>query len=166
MASAGTGLVENITASNLRLDTRIRAGNWWGNGEPICLMGTWHNLERYRDPPPDRHYPVSIRNVCFQNIICTGENAIAVIGENNSVQNVSFDHVFFELKDSDNLALKGRIVDLAPGEQTAALPENGVPYWLYVKQAEKVRITNVTLEPYKGQPLKALFEGCEDTYTP
>jgi hypothetical protein len=163
MSSAGTGLVENVTVSNLRLDTRIRAGNWWGNGEPICLMGTYHNNERYRDAPPARQLSASIRNVYFQNIICSGENVIAVIGENNSVQNVSFDRVFFELKDSDNIALKGRIVDLAPGEQNATLPENGIPYWLYVKQAGKVRVTNVTLEPYKGMPLKSLFEGCEDT---
>jgi hypothetical protein len=129
-------------------------------------MGTYHNMDRYRDPPPDRQVPASIKNVYFQNIICSGENAIAVIGENNSVQNVSFDHVFFELKDSDNLALKGRIIDLAPGEQTAALPENNIPYWLFVKQARNVRVRDVTVEPYKGIPPQSLFEDCEAAGAP
>jgi polygalacturonase len=150
MASAGTGLVENVTVSNLRLDTRIRAGNWWGNGEPVCIMGTRHNCERYRDPPPEQRFPVSIRNILFQNLICSGENVIAVIGENNSVQHIIFDHLFFELKDSDNLPLKGRTVDLSPGEQKAELPDNGVPYWLFIKDALGVDVQNCTVQPFHG----------------
>ena len=38
--SSTDGIVENVTASNLRLDTRCRAGNWWGNGEAVCITGT------------------------------------------------------------------------------------------------------------------------------
>jgi polygalacturonase len=150
MASAGTGLVENVTVSNLRLDTRIRAGNWWGNGEPVCIMGTWHNYERYRDPPPEKRFPVSIRNILFRNLICSGENVIAVIGENGSVQNIKFDHVLFELKDSKNLPLKGRTVDLSPGDQAAELPDNDIPYWLFVKDAG-VDVQNCTIQPFHGQ---------------
>jgi polygalacturonase len=150
MASAGTGLVENVTVSNLRLDTQIRAGNWWGNGEPVCIMGTWHNYERYRDPPPEKRFAVSIRNILFQNLICSGENVIAVIGENNSVQNIRFDHLFFELKDSENLSLKGRTVDLSPGEQKAELPDNNVPYWLFVKDALDVDVQNCIVQPFHG----------------
>jgi hypothetical protein len=150
MASAGTGLVENVTVSNLRLDTRIRAGNWWGNGEPVCIMGTWHNYERYRDPPPEKRFPVSVRNILFRNLICSGENVIAVIGENASVRNIKFDQVLFELKDSRNLPLKGRTVDLSPGEQVAELPDNGIPYWLFIKDAE-VDLQNCTVQPFHGQ---------------
>jgi polygalacturonase len=150
MASTGTGLVENVIVSNLRLDTRIRAGNWWGNGEPVCLMGTWHDYARYRDPPPEKRFSVSIRNILFQNIICSAENVIAVIGENNSVQDIKFDHLFFELKDSENLPLKGRTVDLSPGEQKAELPDNGVPYWLFVKDAYNVDVQNCTVRPFHG----------------
>jgi hypothetical protein len=150
MAAAGTGLIENVSIVNLRLDTRIRAGNWWGNGEPVCIMGTWHNYERYRDPPPEKRFPVSIQNILLQNLICSGENVIAVIGENGSIQNVRFDNVFFELKDSVNLPLKGRSVDLAPGTQTAELPDNGVPYWCFVKDAVNVDFTNCTVAPFHG----------------
>ena len=151
MASAGTGIVENVTASNLRLDTRIRAGNWWGNGEPVCIMGTWHNSESYRDSPPEKRFPVSVRNILFQNLICSGENVIAVIGENKSVRDICFDHITFELKDSENLALKGRTVDLSPGTQTAELPDNGAPYWLFIKDSENVEVQNAVILPFHGQ---------------
>ena len=51
-------LVENVRASNLLIDTRIQAGNWWGNGEPIFFMGVEHdshippeqNLQEYYCP--------------------------------------------------------------------------------------------------------------------
>jgi hypothetical protein len=151
MASAGTGLIENVTVSNLQLDTRVRAGHWWGNGEPVCIMGTWHNMEIYRDPPPERRFPVSVRNVRFQNLICSGENVIAVIGENKSVRDVYFDGVIFELKDSDNIALKGRSIDLAPGNQIAELPDNDEPYWLFIKDAERVEVKNAVVLPFHGR---------------
>jgi len=151
MASAGTGLIENVTISNLRLDTRIRAGLWWGNGEPVCVMGTLHNYESYRDPPPEKRFEVCVRNVLFQNLICSAENVIAVIGENKSVRDIYFDHIIFELKDSENLALKGRVVDLSPGNQIAELPDDGNPYWLFIKDAAKVETQNVTILPFHGQ---------------
>ncbi|MDR1900995.1 MAG: hypothetical protein LBQ88_01750, partial [Treponema sp.] len=88
--------------------------------------------------------------ILFQNLVCSAENVIAVIGENNSVQNVKFDHVLFELKDSENLPLKGRTVDLSPGEQKAELPDNGVPYWLFVKDALNVDTRNCTVLPFHG----------------
>jgi polygalacturonase len=162
MASAGTGLIENVVISNLRLDTRIRAGNWWGNGEPICLMGTYHNIDRYRDKPPAKRFPVSIRNIFFQNLVCSGENVIAVIGENNSVENVFFNGLSFELKDSENLPLKGRTVDLAPGQQNASLPDNAVPYWLFVKEAKNVKVQNAIIAPFHNEIPRAYYENCEE----
>jgi hypothetical protein len=82
-------------------------------------------------------------------LICSGENAIAVIGENGSVSNVKFNQLLFELKDSKNLSLKGRTIDLSPGDQKAELPDNGVPYWLFVKDAD-VDTQNCTIQPFHG----------------
>jgi hypothetical protein len=114
-------------------------------------LGIWHNYVYYRDPAPEKRFAVSVRNVLFQNLICSGENVIAVIGENKSVRDIYFDHILFELKDSDNLALKGRTVDLSPGNQIAELPYNGNPCWLFIKDAERVEVRNVTVLPFHGQ---------------
>ncbi len=56
------------------------------NGKPICLVGTYHNYEEYRDPVPDRNIPVNIRDVSFYHISCTAENVIGVIGSGNNIE--------------------------------------------------------------------------------
>lgn len=155
MSSHGTGLVENLVVTGLRLDTRVRAGNWWGNGEPICIMGTPHDNPSYQVRPAQGRFDVAVRNILFSGLCCTGENVIAIIGESGSVENVRIDGISFTLKDSDNLPLKGRMVDLSPGEQTALMPEDGIPYWLFVKQTRNVQVSGVLLQPYRGRSLQA-----------
>lgn len=163
MASTGTGLVENVIFSNLRLDTRVRVGNWWGNGEPICVMGTPHNNENYRNAPPIKRFDVSIRNILFQNIICTGENVIAVVGEKGSVENVRIDQLIFERKDSKNLHIKGHMIDLAPGEQNAFMPESERA-WLYLRGLRECKLTRCDVRPWHGKSLETYITDCENTY--
>ncbi|MGN0764325.1 MAG: glycoside hydrolase family 28 protein [Aristaeellaceae bacterium] len=161
MASAGTGLVENVCISNVRLDTRIQAGDWWGNGEPLCLMGTWHDNPDYPVRPAAKRFDTAIRHVSVSNVVCSGENAIAVIGENNSIQDVLMENIQFTQKESANLPLKGRMIDLAPGEQTAILPEDDADYWLFIKQSRRVRVRGVWLTPLAGRPLRHCCMDCE-----
>lgn len=147
--SGTDGLVENVTVSNMRLDTRVRAGNWWGNGEPVCVMGTFHNLSRYRDSIPQREKHACVRNVLFQNLCCTGENAIAVVGEGDSVENVHFDHLTMQLKDSENLCVKGRVIDISPAPNDAFLPDE--PTWLYLRGVKDVTVSNAFVAPFHGK---------------
>lgn len=154
MSSPGSGLVEHICLSNLRLDSRIYAGNWWGNGEPFCLMGTFHDYARYRDQVPDRAFPVAIRDVLMSNISCSGENVIAIVGEDGSVRDVTVRGLSYERKPSANLALKGPTIDLAPGPQNAELPSvDG--HWLYMRSTRNVRIESPVIAPYNGRQLEA-----------
>lgn len=157
--SSTDGIVENVTASNLRLDTRCRAGNWWGNGEAVCIMGTYHHLATYRDPVPQREAHACIRNVLLQNLNCTTENALAVVGENGSVENVHMDHLTVQLKDSENLCVKGRVIDISPAPNTARLPEE--PTWLYLRGARNVTGTNAFVAPFHGKTPIAYAEDAE-----
>lgn len=152
------GLVENVTVSNMRLDTRCRSGNWWGNGEAVCVMGTYHHLSNYRDPVPNRPKHACIRNLLFQNLSCTSENALAVVGEGGSVQNVRFDQVMFELKDSDNMAIKGRVIDISPAKNDAFLPDE--PTWLYLRGVSDVSVTNAYVAPFHGEKPIAYEKDC------
>ncbi|WP_070042968.1 glycoside hydrolase family 28 protein [Robinsoniella peoriensis] len=125
MSCRGTGLVEHVMINNLRIDTRIHAGNWWGNGEPICLVGCYHNYDAYLDKTPDRDQKINIRDIHFQNISCSGENVIAFIGENDNIQNIYVDQLTFEHKKSANRYLKGdRCIDVSPSEKKVTVPEN------------------------------------------
>ena len=157
--SSTDGIVENVTASNLRLDTRCRAGNWWGNGEAVCIMGTYHHLANYRDPVPQREAHACIRNVLLQNLNCTTENALAVVGENGSVENVHMDHLTVQLKDSENLCVKGRVIDISPAPNTARLPEE--PTWLYLRGVRNVTVTNAFVAPFHGKTPIAYAEDAE-----
>jgi polygalacturonase len=149
MTSSGTGLAENILVNNMRLDTHVCAGNWWRNGEPVAIIATKNNIANYAAAVPDRHFPVNVRNVQFQNLICSGENAIGIVGEKGNIQDVIFNNLAMELKDSENLPIKGRLIDASPGAQTTFLPDSS-PYWLHVQGAKDIRIKNARIAPYKG----------------
>jgi len=161
MTSSRTGLVENVMVNNLRLDTRIRAGNWWGNGEPIAIIATKNHLSNYARPIPDRFFPVNVRNIRFQNIVCSGENAIGVIGEGDNVKDVFFNNVSIELKDSENIGIKGKIIDASPGAQTAFLPENEA-CWLLLQGVKDVVFENIKVAPYHGKVPTVSIKECDN----
>lgn len=150
MSSVKSGLVENVTVSNMILDTRVRAGNWWGNGEPILMMGTYHH--NYSDPVPDRGYDVNIRNINFSSIFCTSENAIGIIGEDDNIDNVTMSNVFVTLKPSDNIDLKGKIFDLAPSKQIDTLPGDDKAYFMHIQGVRNVYLENVRGVDTNGNP--------------
>jgi len=164
MTSSRTGLVENLLVSNLLIDTRIRAGGWWGNGEAICIMSTYHHNSSYADKVPDRLFPVNIRNVNLQNIICSTENVLAIVGEGDNIRDVHFNGLTVELKDSENIMIKGRIVDVSPSEQVAALPEEQEAYWLHLQGTRDITIDNAFISPFHNRKPRVSERNCRNIY--
>ncbi|MDD3411506.1 MAG: glycosyl hydrolase family 28 protein [Eubacteriales bacterium] len=162
MANPGTGLVENVTLSNLRLDARSYAGAWWGNGEPICLMATPHDNTKYFKMPPPHRFQEGIRHICGSNLVCSGENALAIVGDGGSIRDVQLKNFSYQKRNGENLKLKGRMIDLAPGEQNAWFPDDERDYWLYLRGAKAVRLSDYSLEGIDGKALAAYCEDCED----
>lgn len=141
MASKGSGIVENITVSNMVIDTRVRAGNWWGNGEPIFIMTTYHH--NYVDAVPRTDVKYSVRNIIFSGIVCHSENAVGLIGVDKNITDIIFRDVIVHLKESDNIMLKGRIFDVAPSEPVDIIPNDGKSYILVSRNVEKLTLSNV-----------------------
>lgn len=153
MSSKGTGIIEHILIENVRIDTRVRAGNWWGNGEAIEILGLTHNYEGYLHPAPERNESVNIRDIHFKNISCTSENVIAIVGENN-IEDIFFDGLFFEKKDSQRRYLKGdRRIDVSPSTAIVEVPDDG-EYWLYSVGCKNLNMQNIFIKAFKGIPLK------------
>ena len=150
MASAGSGLVENVTVSNMIIDTRVRAGNWWGNGEPIFIMTTYHH--NYVNAVPRTDLKYSVRNIIFSGIVCHSENAIGLIGVNKNITDIIFRDIIVHLKESDNISLKGRIFDLSPSEPMAAIPNIGESDILVAREVEKLTVSNVYGYGINGGP--------------
>lgn len=138
MSSKGTGLIEHVLVENVRIETKVHAGNWWGNGEPICLMGTFHHIDNYLKPVPARNIKVNIRDIRFRNLSLSGENIIGVIGSEGNVRDITFEGVSFERLPSKNRYLKGeRCIDISPSQEKAEVPEGHLEFW-YVKDCENV----------------------------
>jgi polygalacturonase len=98
------GSLENIIISNLSIETMLRTGDWWGNGEPIHISAIRgkENVKMGK-----------IKNVKFNNINCKAENGIIVFGTDESIiENVSFNNITFELVDSKLNDVAGGNIDL------------------------------------------------------
>lgn len=124
MCNDECGLIENVRVTNCILDTRIRAGNWWGNGEPILMMV---NKQDYHIPPeqkPQRVTDCSVRNVTITGVTCMGENAIGIAATSGAIREVTLRDVDFIRKPSANIALKGFTFDMAPGRESVEAPED------------------------------------------
>ena len=98
------GSLENITFDNIYIETKLRTGDWWGNGEPIHLSAVRGK---------DNVKLGQIKHVIFNNIICKGENGMIVYGSDESIiEDVSFNHIRFELTDSKLNDVAGGNIDL------------------------------------------------------
>ena len=139
-------LVENVQVSNCIFDTRIRAGNWWGNGEPIFLMAAPQDMHLPFPQDPRRITEAAIRNIYLNDIICRGENAMGIVGINGNIRNISLQNIRYERKDSPNLPLKGHCFDLSPSRnQTNVDKDTG----LLITGAKDVRLMNVDTGNWK-----------------
>ncbi len=124
-------LIENVTFSNMVIETRLFHHDWWGRAEPIyiCAM-PW---------TPDIQMG-SVRHVRFSNILCRGENGVFVYGwEQHTLQNIVFDQVRVELNKTSKIAA-GR-QDLRPFAGGDDMPE--YPYsGFLIRNATGVTLRN------------------------
>ncbi|MEO7119794.1 MAG: hypothetical protein ABIY62_01780, partial [Ginsengibacter sp.] len=121
------GSIENLTFSNINIETHLRTGDWWGNGEPIHISAV-----RGKDSVKLGQ----IKHLLFENIICKGENGMLIYGSDESIiEDISFDHVRFELTDSKLNDVAGGNIDLRGSSLEKSLFESDIPGLLarYVK---------------------------------
>jgi len=140
MCNDECGLIENVRVSNMIIDTKIRAGNWWGNGEPILFMALKHDYHIPAEQKPERVTDTAIRNVYINGVTCMGENAIGIVGSGTNIKEVILKNIDFTRKRSDNIVLKGETLDLSPSGMQVEVPGNcGV----YIQGAPNVCVENV-----------------------
>lgn len=64
---------------------------------------------------------------------------------------------------SENISLRGDMVDMAPGEQTAWMPDDE-SLWPYLRGATDSSFISVTVFPWHGEPLQADAEQCDGSH--
>lgn len=83
--------VENVSFSNIIIETQHYSGRWWGNGEPIHVSALLWD--------PEAEAPGRIRNLRFRNIRAVGEAGMIVYGSPDSViENLSFEDVELHIR--------------------------------------------------------------------
>lgn len=101
-----SGGIENVFFNNIRIETRLHTGDWWGNGEPIRISAM--------RGVPDSKLGI-IRNIFFNNISTVAENAIVLLSTDESaVENVRFTNFDFLLRKSAMDDTAGGNIDMRP----------------------------------------------------
>jgi polygalacturonase len=125
------GAVERVSASGIRMRTRITAGHWWGAGEPLVLCAA--------DAPG-----ASIRDIRFEQVEAESEQGIVAFGTGGNLADITLRDWSQTLSFGPNRPLLGQWVDLRPAALRPAPPAGRIP-WLLADQigrftAERVRI--------------------------
>ena len=130
------GSLENMMFSNIYIETKLRTGDWWGNGEPIHISAVRGK---------DSIKLGQIKHVIFSNIICKSENGMLIYGSNESmIEDVSFNHIRFELTDSKLNDIAGGNIDLRGASIQKQLFKNDIP-GLLIQYAKDIRINDFEL---------------------
>jgi hypothetical protein len=148
MSHPKTGLVEHVRAVNMMIETRVRAGNWWGNGEAVFFMACEHDHHIPEEQRPSRSRDINIQNITLTGITCLTENALGIIGRKHNIDMITLKDFYIKRKDSDNLCLKGDVFDVSPSRLTYEVPDD---CGLYIEEAGRVSASGIYIEPYKGK---------------
>ncbi len=141
----GAGNVENVRFSNLVIRTRLHAGQWWGNGEPIHVS----TLRLREDGRPLGH----VRGLRFSGIIAEGEHGILLYAcDEGEIRDVAFEDVSVRVRRGELQAARGGNFDLrgAPTPASAVF-RHDVP-GLYALRVRELALRGLRLEWDEGLP--------------
>ena len=131
------GNVENVTFSNITIETRRFSYEWWGRAEAICLTA----LDRKPGVKAGK-----IKNVRFQNITCEGENGIFILGSpDNWIEDVSFDGVTLTLDRRSKWEITGYDTRPCQGEGEIKTKVSGI----YVDYGKNITFRNTKIATRK-----------------
>jgi len=114
------GSLENMSFSDMYIETKQGYGNGQVNGEPIHASAV---------AGKDSVNLGLINRIAFNNIFCVGENQILLYGSAQSlIQNVQFNDVLFHIKNSAyNNTIGGNIVLWGNADQKSRLFASNIP---------------------------------------
>ncbi len=124
------GWVENISISNVVMETKMFAGDWWGKGEPLIISAANSDSAR-------------IQNIQFHHVVARAQNSILVIGQKQTVRDVTFDNVDLTFSYSPNTPLYGRELDIAPVPKRPAQLNEGKLPWIYADNVAGLNLRDI-----------------------
>ncbi len=151
--------LEDIRISNLVIHTKLLAGRWWGQAEPIAIS----SLRRTESTPPGK-----VQRVHMSGITCHSEGGIMMYSETpGEIEDVLLDDVRLYLHNSPVNPTHGGNFDLRPveGRPELAVFKHDL-YPIYARGVDKLVVRNLAVERdddlpdwFHGDPR---FDGCRD----
>jgi polygalacturonase len=128
------GGIENVSFSDITIETRLHTGDWWGKAEPIHIQSI---------PTTKGRKSGIIKDIRFRNIKATGESGIILYGyEKASISNISFDGLELFIKNGPLQKSYGGNFDLRPTAiQELSLFSHDIPA-VFLKNVESLTILN------------------------
>ena len=124
------GSVENVSFTQIMIETRRFCSDWWGTAEPIAVT----SLRRDETAEPGR-----ITNVRFSDISCRGENGVLVFaGRSGLIEDISFENVQVRLEKTGKWECGA--YDLRPGIDFDILKKKNSCF--FIRNAGNVRFLN------------------------
>lgn len=131
------GSLENLSFNNIFIQTVLRTGDWWGNGEPIHISAVSGN---------DKVKLGKIKNVSFTGITCKSENGILLYGsEKSQLENISFNGLNLELAESKLNGVAGGNIDLRGALGDKQIYAHDIPAF-YAQYVKGLSIENFRLD--------------------
>lgn len=141
------GVIENILFNNIIIESRLFDDVWWGKAEPIYITSYRRETADNKDARlrfakgMEKGEAGMIKNINFQNIICSGENGIFVGGNTGKVNNILFDNVQVTIEKLTTYP--GGIYDLRPSDRGII---SASTTGFYILNAGEVKIHNCSLK--------------------
>lgn len=141
----GADDVENISFSNITIETQHFTGRWWGKAEPIHVSALLWD--------PQAKAPGKIRNVRFHNINAIGEAGVLVYGTADSIiEDVSFTDVKLHIRKGPLQETYGGNFDLrATRDKATAIFKHDIPA-VHVERVAGLSVTNLKVTWDKDLP--------------
>lgn len=132
------GSVENVSFSDITIETRLHTGHWWGNAEPIHVSAirgfdTGEKLGQ-------------IKNVSFSNVTADCESGIVLFGCPESIiHNITFDNVKLKVKNSPLNDSYGGNFDLrTAADMSLAVFRHDIP-GIYARYVDGLKINGLEI---------------------
>lgn len=136
--ASDNGFVENVTLTNLIIETKMFAGAWWGKGEPLVITAADSDSAR-------------IRNIAISHVRARSENSIVIVGQKRNISDITIEDYSGEYAYSANTPLYGQTLDLSPAAgRPSLLSATRIP-WLNASSVAGLRLRDTRFDQQERQ---------------
>lgn len=121
--------ISDIMISNVRIDTALLAGAWWGKAEPVIICAAAEDSE--------------ISRITVNNLSGVCENGIIIYGKKHNIRNIRLDNIDIKVKETDYFNNFCDGLDMRP---YAYEKNDGGPYLLYTYDTGQISLSNVNID--------------------